>query len=422
MRILHVVQDFVDTNARGSQLYTYHLCNAQAAKHDVGVMYCRFDGTCELRTGNAEKFVTYSIGRVRDDSFQSTVVNYRDRWADRAFAEILRQFRPDVVHVQHLALLSMDLPTIAKTFGTRVVYALHDFWLICPQFFLMDHKAGLCWTIDRGKCFQCCLSNGGRPVPKSKPVRWALSSLKRRAELSYRLRWHRPRAVARVWRDVDLFISPSQHLRDRFIQEGMPADKIVYCDNGFKYDASARPAKPNNSNRLRFGFIGTIARYKGIDLLLEAFRGIDAAELHIYGKVNQPDYVENAATTPSIVFKGELSEEDKPAAFAELDVLIVPSIVMENSPLTIHEAFIYGVPVVTADVGGMRELVDHGTNGLHFKVGDSLDLRRRIVQLIKDPEEVTRLSAGMPRIKTIEENAREIEAMYERLLGCPKDK
>ena len=417
MRILQIIQDWVDTSARGSQLYTYYLSNELAHRHEVGVMFCRFDGTSGLRERREGALTTFSLGSVRDDSFQSTVTEYCDQEADDIFKQVLNAFAPDIVHCQHLTLFSMNFPSIAKAMGLPVVFTLHDFWLICPQFYLLDHHRQICWTIDRRKCFDCCLARGGRPVQKSETLRWLSWAAKRRAELAYHLFWDRPKTVARLWKDVDVFIAPTKQLRERFIKEGFSAEKIVYSDYGLTFEPQTRPTKPQNPDRLRFGFLGTVASYKGVDLMISAFKSITEAELWIYGKMSHDYYIDLASENPNIVFKGELLEEDKPEAFKDIDVLIVPSIWLENSPLTIHEAFIYHTPVLASNIGGMAELVEDKTSGLHFKVNDIDDLREKILYLIRNPSEVTRMSASVPQVKTSKENAMEIEEIYHRLLA-----
>ena len=69
-------------------------------------------------------------------------------------------------------------------------------------------------------------------------------------------------------------------------------------------------------------------------------------------------------------------DESAGACSPRLDVLVVPSIWIENSPFVIKEAFAAGVPVVASNLGGMAELVQDGRNGLLFTAGDSADLRR----------------------------------------------
>ena len=97
---------------------------------------------------------------------------------------------------------------------------------------------------------------------------------------------------------------------------------------------------------------------------------------------------------------------------AELDAVIVPSVWFENEPLTIQEAQIAGVPVITANQGGMAELVQDGIDGLLFQLGDSRDLRRVLLQLIEDPAQLVRMRAHAPEVPTIEAQAGIVRQLY----------
>ncbi|MCZ7625573.1 MAG: glycosyltransferase [Candidatus Methylomirabilis sp.] len=98
---------------------------------------------------------------------------------------------------------------------------------------------------------------------------------------------------------------------------------------------------------------------------------------------------------------------------------MVPSIWCENSPLTIQEAFLAGIPVVTSDIGGMAELVQDGVNGLLFKVGDPQDLQRVLRRLIAHRGLVEHLREGIPVVTPMGRHAAELEALYESV-RCAK--
>ncbi len=99
-----------------------------------------------------------------------------------------------------------------------------------------------------------------------------------------------------------------------------------------------------------------------------------------------------------------------------LDVVIVPSVWYENSPLTIQEAFVGRVPVITADQGGMAELVRHEVDGLHFRIGDVADLRRVMRAVIDDPARLARLRANIPPVPSIEAQSAQVRSRYEALV------
>ena len=95
-------------------------------------------------------------------------------------------------------------------------------------------------------------------------------------------------------------------------------------------------------------------------------------------------------------------------------MIVVPSIWWENSPLTIHEAYLAGVPVIAADRGGMAELVEDGVSGLLFRHRDWRSLRRVVERVIEQPEIVQRLQKGIPFVPTMDEHVQALLEIYEK--------
>ncbi len=163
----------------------------------------------------------------------------------------------------------------------------------------------------------------------------------------------------------------------------------------------------------------------GVHLLVEAFRGLDPerAQLDIHGHAVPYEGVDDyeadlrglAAGAAHIRFGKAYRPEDVPSLLADADVLVVPSTWFENSPLTLHEAFLAGLPVVAAGHGGMAEFVVHEENGLHFEPGSTSSLRAALQRLVDDEALLARLAVPPPAVKSIEENAQELEACYRDL-------
>jgi glycosyltransferase involved in cell wall biosynthesis len=226
----------------------------------------------------------------------------------------------------------------------------------------------------------------------------------------------------RIFEDVDLFLAPSEFLRQRYIACGVPPAKIIFARYGlrpFKRLPRTRPPEP-----LAFGYIGALHAHKGIDLLLRAFAPLAGrAELHIHGSAFGSPISESywrrvwGRPQPSVFFHGPYDNVRVSEVLATLDVVVVPSQWYENSPLTIQEAFLAGVPVVTADCGGMAELVRNGIDGLHFRLGDEEDLRRTLARLIEDPALLERLRSGIPEVPHIDRQAAAVRARYDALLS-----
>jgi len=70
------------------------------------------------------------------------------------------------------------------------------------------------------------------------------------------------------------------------------------------------------------------------------------------------------------------------------------------------------VPVITANQGGMKELVRDGIVGLYFRLGDARDLGRILQQLIQDPDQLQALRVQSPKVPTIEAHQGILPQLY----------
>ena len=113
-----------------------------------------------------------------------------------------------------------------------------------------------------------------------------------------------------------------------------------------------------------------------------------------------------------VTFAGACDRDRIADAYAQIDVLVVPSLWLENSPLVIHEAQMAGVPVVGARIGGIPDLVEDGRGGLLYDPSSPPELTAALRRLIDDRDLVRRLGRMAPPVKSIAEDAREWTAVY----------
>jgi MoaA/NifB/PqqE/SkfB family radical SAM enzyme len=235
--------------------------------------------------------------------------------------------------------------------------------------------------------------------------------------------------VKKMMEHVDLFIAPSQFLRNEYIKFGIHAEKILHSDYGF--DTSYYPdtsKHEHNSDKIQFSFVGTPITHKGLHILIQAFNKLSAekAKLCIYGDTSLfPRYTSYlrilSDKNANITFKGPFENSQISTVLSETDALIVPSLWYENSPLVIHEAFLSGVFVIASHLGGIPELVQNGVNGFLFKPGDINDLRGKMLQFIRDYNAIRDRRLNADWIKTIEKDAEDLEKRYTSFMKSISD-
>jgi glycosyltransferase involved in cell wall biosynthesis len=168
-----------------------------------------------------------------------------------------------------------------------------------------------------------------------------------------------------------------------------------------------------------------MAPWKGCDVLIRAFRELPPgmkATLDIYSNLERyKPFVKRlrklAKGDKRINFVGPFQREKVGEVLSGLDVLVVPSRWYENQPGVILEAFAAGRPVVATDLGGMSEFVRHEENGLLFELDRPDHLTRQLRRLVTESGLIERLRSGIGPVKTVEENADELEELYASLLA-----
>lgn len=406
---------FLPKHLAGTEIYAYNLSSELNKRHEVYV-YSREDGFFQREFDEIDdtykglpvrRVYSNLIGR-KANPINQFLVTFKSKTIERSFERFLDQIKPDVVHIQHLHRLPTSLISLTKSKGIPVIVTLHDYWFICHAIRLLRPNLEVCSGPLFGlKCAGC--------VELGLPI-WASTLLR---PLTTLLCVYRTAYVKSCLREADLLISPSSFLKNKFVEHGFPQDSILVSDNGTN-TRLFQSLRRRPSNKLRFGYIGTIQRHKGVHILVEAFNKVNypQARLKIFGDPSvAPNYyaeVRAMARNPRIQFLSEFDNSEIGRILSEVDVLVVPSLWPENSPLTIHEASLARVPVIASNLGGMPDLVEGGVTGLLFKPGDADELLNKLNLLIEDRRLVKRFQNNIRPVKGIEEDAGELEGIYSK--------
>jgi len=354
------------------------------------------------------------------------------------FTEFLQRERPDIVHINSCYLLSVSTINAVKQLLLPLIVTLHDFWFVCPRITLLKPTGKLCSVPDNpAECAWCLATEKRR-------FRWIEKRSSQTASIPAHTflvsqpvnHWlgiypdtnailERRKILIDALRQADLILSPSEFLRNVFIKQGIAPDKIVYSRLGLDTSHWIVPEEMQReqSDDLHITYIGQIAPHKGVHLLINAFKKLDFsrrnARLKIYGDLTvffkyTVSLQKEAKGITSIEFAGRFENYRVAEIFNQTDVAVVPSIWYENSPIAIMESLTTGTPVVTADLGGMPELVKHDVNGLLFEAGSSDDLARQLQRLLDTPTLVASLAANARPVRLIDDEMVQIVSLYER--------
>lgn len=334
---------------------------------------------------NAERALLLKEGHdviefVRDNSDAEGMSTLRaalhtvwSRASQDELRQLIQRVRPDVAHFHNTFLLiSPSAYYACSESRVPVVQTLHNYRLLCPA--ATFHR-------DGRVCEDCV---GKVPPWPSVLHRCWHGSRSQTSVVAAMLTLHR---WLRTWqRKVGVYITLTEFARQKLIQGGLPAERMVVKPN-FPYPDPRPRQRPGNYAL----FLGRLSAEKGIGVLLDAWQKTGRSHLRIVGDGPLADEVRqfvdrhlpNNAEVPGYRSHEEVLNLIKGALF-----LVLPSEWYEAFPMTIVEAFACGVPVIASRLGAMAEIIEHGRTGLQFEAGSSEDLASKVDWALTHPEEM----------------------------------
>jgi glycosyltransferase involved in cell wall biosynthesis len=292
------------------------------------------------------------------------------REAKRKINQLLQDEKPDIAHIHNIYhhLTPSILPTIKKH-GVPIVQTLHDYHLISPNYSMFfqgksheDCSRGKYWKAIKHKCIKNSTAASFLMVCKMYFEKWSKIYIK----------------------NVDYFISPSQFLRNKYIENGFNPEKIIYLKpfiNLKEFDPQIKPGK-------YVLYFGRLHPQKDVKILLEAAKALPNINFKIVGSGEEREklaaIIQKQQLNNVYLLKPQYGDKLK-TTIKKAALVIVPSVWFENAPFAVLESYALGKPVIASRIGGLPELVKSGKTGLLFQSGNSQELIQKINQLHNNP-------------------------------------
>ena len=347
---------------------------------------------------------------IRDFSlWKRASLFWESAWSRESYEAVrmlIRRERPEVAHVYNtLALVTPSVYYACREEGVPVVQTVYNYRLLCPAAnFLRNGRI----------CEDCVQHSLWRSVAHGCYRDSRLQS----AALAWTLQSHRRRDT---WNTiVDAYIVPTEFMRIKLIEGGLPAAKIVVKPNYHEPDPGVRVASDGSAL-----YVGRLSPEKGVRTLLAAWEMLDRPpRLRIIGDGPlRVELEEMAARNPhrGIELLGtrphhEVIEHLKATAF-----LILPSEWYEAFPHVILEAFACGVPILASRIGTLPDVIQDGLNGLLFEPSQTADLAAKVKWVVSHPDDARRIGmngrAEYEAKYTADRNYERLIGIYRRLAG-----
>ena len=351
----------------GAEVVAINMANDLAKRgYEVGIFTMDYPENLSPKNFYTASQVDFSGGLSDKIKFAMRTMGYQG--IKTSFKKALQEFKPDIVHLHNVhSYLSPAVVKLAKQFGCKVVWTLHDYKLACPAYSCLN-RGQIC-----EKCFTSKIN-----VVKERCFKENLPA----SILAYfeAKKWN----VKKLQRYVDYFICPSSFIKRQMLKAGLQEDKLkVVCNfvDPVKLE-QLKNTEVSNSRDDFYVYVGRLSEEKGVATLLKAASQLPYKLKLLGGGPLYDGFVENYGKYEQIEFLGHQCAENVATILSKAKFLVLPSEWYENNPLSIIEALCAGVPIVGANIGGIPELIDE-TSGVVFESGNEEDLQRAITLIMQ---------------------------------------
>ena len=392
MRVLLAVHQFFPEYYFGSERFVLNLCHQlQRIGHTVAVL--TYSDTPRYEYQDVP-VITVSHKVAPPDErftiFDSEIEALTDR--------VIEDYRPDVVHVCHPMRIGSVIRS-AKQHNIPIILTLTDFWLICPKGIATKKNGGLCLPImDGSQCIKDCYGH-----------LWKDRLIKRFND------------TKEVFKSARFITSATNSVKYIFESTGL-VDNVTLIRFGEDY-SNVTPNKKvyTKTSNIIIGYMSALLPHKGAHILIDAFNKSHSKNvtLKIYGydydpyKNYQKQLSNKVKNDQKVIFCGLYNYEDMSTIFGKIDVLAIPSVWWENSPLVMVSALAHKVPVIASNVKGMTELIERSYGGFTFNVGKVNELSNIIHTISNDPTILNELKTFLIPPASIEDQTRYYINLYQ---------
>lgn len=298
---------------------------------------------------------------------------FYNKEAARNIKKLIKDEKPEVLYaLQVINTLSPSIFKAAKKKGLKVVHRISDFNMMCPKsdFLMGENVCELCLKGDLKQGINHRCYHGSK----------AASMIR-----CYSMMYHRKK---KLYDYVDYFVTPTNFTRNKMIEAGFDANKIVTIPTFI--DSSQ--IKPDFDHYEYLLFLGRLVPEKGAKYAIEALKYLNEypnLKLKITGELTDKDLelkqlIENNHLENRIEFTGFVRGKELGNLISNSMAILCPAIWYDNMPNTVIEAYAYGKPVIASNFGCFPELIDDNVTGYLFEPKNSLDLANKIKLIAND--------------------------------------
>lgn len=353
MRVLMCTHSTIHNQVWGGvEVYQQMLCTM--LEGDIEALYwIRRDGSCQLLDAQGRTLERYDGEEI------GWLDVLCDPFEEAHFSKVLASYTIDIVHFQHLGHHAASLPLIAKASGVGTLLSVHDFFLVCARYNLLDYEQKFCDIGNRtiNACTICLGTAEGLPAGVQQQRRGFMEQ---------------------VLTGVDLLLFGSRQSETLVLQIYPQAKATRRLVMGIPAPTGALPLierdsrRDPDSNVLVVMIVGNFLRTKGAETVMKVIETArpDLFQFHIMGMA-EPHYLAalEKLGARNVTYHGRYAPGE--LSMSQGQVALHLSIWPETWCISLSESWQAGLIPIVTDIGALGERVSHGIDGFKVKIGDA---------------------------------------------------
>lgn len=318
----------------------------------------------------------FPVGANFNDPHLNDILLYLYSFPARAsIKKLISDIRIDIAHLHiYYGKITTSILSPLVDSNIPIVQTCHDLKLLCPISTLY-RNGRICEDCKGRKWYNVMLNRCNR----NSFARSSLSMLE--AYIS---------SCNGAVDKINQFIAVSNFLKDKMVEHGISESKVSVIHNYI--DTTQLKVQASTGEYLLY--FGRIERYKGIFTLLKAAKYVPEIEILIVGSGEASCQVKEYIRLNSLhnVTLLDFMQPERLARLIEGAICTVnPSELYETFGLSVIESFAYGKPVIASRIGGMPEIINHGSTGFLFEAGNVGELKELMKWMWKNPGKANKM-------------------------------
>lgn len=327
--------------------------------------------------------------------------------AKKKIRELINKTKPDIAHIHNIYhQISPSILTALRKAQIPIVMTVHDFKLMCPNYIFYT-QGKICERCKKYRYYNCVLHK----CVKNSYLASKINMIE--------MYWHRFLKIYK--KNIDLYICPSQFVKDKLIDFGFNKDKITVLPHFIKQSSNIEQNYYSDNYILYFG---RLSKEKGVNILLEAAKELKYKDIKVKIAGTGPaekelkGYVKEQGLEKVVEFLGFLEKDKLNKAISSSLFTIMPSLSYETFGLSVLESYMQKKPVIASNLGALPELVLEGKTGMLFQSENSTDLALKIKSMLSDKHKLLKISQNAKKFSykfNRDDYYRKLEEIYIKL-------